>query len=421
MVMINLRKKLLASFLVVAFIVLSTGTGQVLAQGTSIEIEGRQINEGDSTELTVTLTKAMDGLGRLDAAIVSSNPQVLELNSITPDAVSSEFFQVDSQAKDRIKFKLVDLRKRVNPGDENVKLLTVTVKGVKAGTSELSLEEIKFSDEDGDLIEPTVGSSKVTVGGREKTATETKESEKEADNGEEEGEEEKEVPEKQDEETEKVTEEPDSKPEVEVKSGDYSLTLTELKLKLGTTGQTRLTISSLSGGFRTAQVWITNPGGITFGEVSFLDPTYSQIVNKTERLVTFRVVDFDDEINQGSEKLNVADISVNAVKVGDTNLRVKKLEIRTDGGEKIVREGNEIPVTVTLGPIGSSTNPPRDLNEDGLYEDINGDGELTRADAFALAFNLESKSVRESTSLFDFDWDGTVTFNDAVALIREIE
>jgi hypothetical protein len=56
-----------------------------------------------------------------------------------------------------------------------------------------------------------------------------------------------------------------------------------------------------------------------------------------------------------------------------------------------------------------------------LYEDVNGDGELTRADAFALAFNLESKSVRESTSLFDFDWDGTVTFNDAVALIREIE
>jgi hypothetical protein len=97
------------------------------------------------------------------------------------------------------------------------------------------------------------------------------------------------------------------------------------------------------------------------------------------------------------------------------------LEIRTDSGEKIVRQGKKVPVTVTLGPIGRSTNPPRDLNGDGLYEDVDGDGELTRADAFVLAFNLESQSVRESTSLFDFDWDGTVTFNDAVALIREIE
>jgi hypothetical protein len=73
-----------------------------------------------------------------------------------------------------------------------------------------------------------------------------------------------------------------------------------------------------------------------------------------------------------------------------------------------------------IPPIGDSPNPPGDLDGDGLYEDVDGDGKLTHNDPMHLAFNLDSEVVQAHKSAFDFDGDGDVDFDDTKALAAMI-
>ena len=403
----------------IIFAVFISGPIQGVSQGTSLEIEKAEVVKGEGVNLTVNIIRAADGLGRLDATIESSNPEILRLTSLTPEGISKEFLQIDVLEDERIKFKLVDLRKKINPGDKNIELLTLGVRGIESGKVNLSITEVKYTDEKGNLVEPDLQPTEITV---VSSGTE------DADKSTRDGKEEKEV--KADKDVPEDKSQPPGQPEkdetearqaAEAGKEDYRPVIEGAKLKLGKTGQTRLKVISLPNGLRMAQIWITNPGGIAFKGVNFLAPKYYQIVEKTDRLVSLRLVDFDDEIQPGTRELKVGDITMEALQPGETSLRVKKLKIWPDEGGEVTRRGDPVSIKVNLGPIGLSTNPPEDLDGDGLFEDINGDGKLSKEDAFILSFNLESKFIRESTSLFDFNWDGKVTFEDAVKLIREMQ
>jgi len=74
-----------------------------------------------------------------------------------------------------------------------------------------------------------------------------------------------------------------------------------------------------------------------------------------------------------------------------------------------------------LVPIGDSASLPRDLDGDGLYEDINGDGKPTLEDTILLSFYSDSPAVQENAKAFDFNNDGIVNFNDAVVLKSMVE
>ena len=71
--------------------------------------------------------------------------------------------------------------------------------------------------------------------------------------------------------------------------------------------------------------------------------------------------------------------------------------------------------------IGDSANPPGDIDDDGTFEDINGDGSLTIEDPFTLAFNLHSASVKKQWTLFDFDGDGDLDFDDSSELFQSVK
>ncbi|WP_226006657.1 family 43 glycosylhydrolase [Natrinema salinisoli] len=62
----------------------------------------------------------------------------------------------------------------------------------------------------------------------------------------------------------------------------------------------------------------------------------------------------------------------------------------------------------------------RDLDDDGRYEDVTGDGTTTHADVNAFFEHLESDGVRKNPEKFDFDGNGRVGFADVLELLREI-
>lgn len=70
-------------------------------------------------------------------------------------------------------------------------------------------------------------------------------------------------------------------------------------------------------------------------------------------------------------------------------------------------------------PIGDFQNQPTDPDGDGLYEDVNGDGESDIADAQALFANRENEVVQNNSNAFDFNEDGTVDVVDVQKLFTE--
>jgi PKD repeat protein len=72
------------------------------------------------------------------------------------------------------------------------------------------------------------------------------------------------------------------------------------------------------------------------------------------------------------------------------------------------------PQGVTAVP--PSTSPPRDLNGDGLYEDVNGNGRLDFADVTLLYSAIAWCAANEPVPAFDFNHNGRLDFADVVTL-----
>ncbi|MEN6368362.1 MAG: hypothetical protein ABFD77_01520 [Thermotogota bacterium] len=75
---------------------------------------------------------------------------------------------------------------------------------------------------------------------------------------------------------------------------------------------------------------------------------------------------------------------------------------------------------LTLVPLGTFPRPPQDVNRDGLFEDIDGDGDLDGADVALFEASLDLPAVRNNVRAFDFDNDGILTTADITALLGRV-
>jgi len=74
------------------------------------------------------------------------------------------------------------------------------------------------------------------------------------------------------------------------------------------------------------------------------------------------------------------------------------------------------------GPEVVDGSPAQDLDGDGLYEDVNGDGGAVAGDATVLinAIKRGDPAVMNNVEKFDFNGDGKITEADAEALFNMI-
>lgn len=86
------------------------------------------------------------------------------------------------------------------------------------------------------------------------------------------------------------------------------------------------------------------------------------------------------------------------------------------GGSEPQDTNSDQPKRKITSPIGNTSKSPQDLNNDGLYEDVNGDGEVTKKDLALLGFNLEVIKKSGDWEDFDFNQDGNFDFEDIVRL-----
>jgi PKD repeat protein len=77
-------------------------------------------------------------------------------------------------------------------------------------------------------------------------------------------------------------------------------------------------------------------------------------------------------------------------------------------------------VTVSVPPLADGMAPPLDPDGDGVYEDTNGNGDVTLTDVTALFDNRDSTTVTENPSLFDFNVNGAFNVADIQTLFAEL-
>jgi hypothetical protein len=63
----------------------------------------------------------------------------------------------------------------------------------------------------------------------------------------------------------------------------------------------------------------------------------------------------------------------------------------------------------------------KDPDNDGLYEDLNGDGTVNDADVKLLSNNIDALDTSSQSRYFDFNNNGEVDYADVVALSEESE
>jgi hypothetical protein len=78
----------------------------------------------------------------------------------------------------------------------------------------------------------------------------------------------------------------------------------------------------------------------------------------------------------------------------------------------------EVSGTITGRLDGEGEGPPTDPDNDGLFEDVNGNGRIDRNDAIGLAF-AEGSCVENNVDELDFDGDSDFDFDDATTLARQ--
>ena len=107
----------------------------------------------------------------------------------------------------------------------------------------------------------------------------------------------------------------------------------------------------------------------------------------------------------------IATFEVNATSTGYITVTVSKT-----GYSKWTKEKG----IVVLRPFPGCTNPPTDPDDDGLYEDINGNGRKDYDDLVKFFNYLEWVKKNEPVECFDFNGNGRIDYDDIVELFEDM-
>jgi uncharacterized membrane protein len=206
-----------------------------------------------------------------------------------------------------------------------------------------------------------------------------------------------------------------------VSADGTSVASTDLSIdveSLGTEGAVDYEVTGTSGATVTVQPAeflvsdLDAPDGVVRGE----PVTVTADVTNDGSITTTKTVQFRFDLNGDgtlSEGETVAttqlkldpgetqEVTLTAVVPEDTPLG------EYDHGVFTVDDSQSATIDVTLAKLDSQYDgPPQDLDGDGLYEDVNGNGEVNLNDVQALFVNRDSAVIQENGALFDFNGNG---------------
>ena len=192
-----------------------------------------------------------------------------------------------------------------------------------------------------------------------------------------------------------------------------------------TTTTANLTLADAPNGLTGYDIVLnaTDNGTVAFNETA---TNYSDAFDMTENVtitdngstLTLEAADLNGSVSAGEESIILATIGIDGVTNGTVELSVEPERIDANQ-ESIDARTNDTEFTVVDAPELVNDTQVRDTDEDGEYEDLNGNGETDYDDVVELFDERESQDVKDSASLFDYTDTGDVGFYDIAALYEE--
>ncbi|RLI83156.1 hypothetical protein DRP04_02180 [Archaeoglobales archaeon] len=325
------------------------------------------ISPDSSSTIDIVLDKVPTGLDYANLSVSISNSTVAEIIDIEFPTWAT-LTDNSTLPASNVWFKAGDLNDQVKAGDTNVVLATLTIKGLAEGTSDITITVNSFTDDNYNEIKDQIS----TISGTINVST-------------------------------AVTPPPAAKNiikfdygaivKVEVISVPESGEDTIIQVVSETTGETVFS-ETISG---TGSLDIT---GLELGNY------YMKVINAGNILNTSDPTTWDKK-----------SVGADFVEIGDGNF-----DIKIKGASDVEWVNDEAPLIIQIktavvaGPPPIDGHQPKDLDGDGLFEDVNGDGYFNFGDIVFFFKNFDKDEIKNYPEFYDFNGDGKVNFGDVIGL-----
>jgi PKD repeat protein len=178
--------------------------------------------------------------------------------------------------------------------------------------------------------------------------------------------------------------------------------------------------SGISGYEIVASVANTSVASITGGSFPGW-AVINQSTNRTSGSLRLSGADLSGKVEDGAAGVVLGTITLKGERSGSTKILLTVDEFDDDDGEEIEAKTDQGTLTVTrhIAPFPGQTASPKDLNADGVFEDLNGNGKKEFSDV--VLFFLQMDWIRSGSlqGIFDFNRNGRIDFHDAVLLFQK--
>jgi len=205
----------------------------------------------------------------------------------------------------------------------------------------------------------------------------------------------------------------------------YTKPLKTYLLKAGT-GKGDILVRSLSGGLSTYNLTLYSDYSAPFSFYILSIPTWvsdPEVTVLDDHRIQITGGDGSNLITSGSTDVTLVNLSLIGGETGTGYLHCILNSATADDGTTYGSGYTALPVQVReLLPFnttsGQSYPLPRDLNGDGLYEDINGNGRSEFNDIVTLFNQIDHVISNQPWWVFDFDLNGYINLHDVVNLFQ---
>lgn len=367
---------------------------------------------GAETTFSVVVDRTTNGVGAIDATVsVDSGARIDEVE-VAGDPGTSNVTVFDDGERASVEAALMD-----TADDGEVTVANVTVTGVEPGDATIDVAVDALGDEAGNsyTVTATPAARLAVVEDGTDDGDDTGDGEDGTDDGDgsdgEDG--------TDGDDTDSGDDESDSEGDDTGErddAGDTRATTTVV-----------VTVDALPDGFEKASVVVetTRPTTVRSVSPALVSDGQTRIVERANESRTTRLqfVDLAGGVEETSSSRTLVTLTYTGT-LDEENVSLRVPSFQDDNGETLspdlvtlsVSTGGVFPAP--LSTVGSGA-PPRDLDGDGLYEDVDGDGGTDFDDAIALAFVSGDTLNAEQVTALDFDGDGDLDIDDAIALAFE--
>ncbi|AAM05167.1 DUF3344 domain-containing protein [Methanosarcina acetivorans] len=137
--------------------------------------------------------------------------------------------------------------------------------------------------------------------------------------------------------------------------------------------------------------------------------------------IYLKTVDENNTVKADAADVVLATLTVSGKESGSSNLSIGIKRLDDDSGDSIEPTPLAGTIEVTLlSPLPDQEYAPKDLDGDGLYEDLTGNGEFSFVDVVAYFHNMDWIEANMPVEYFDFNGNGRIDFDDVVDMFAMI-